>query len=245
MGERWGIYVDVEGFRSILGADELRAVHALGELMRAIFRIGRMCYPQSSDSITAHQFGDGFIVMSRSHEACLDRPAAITTAVMRHMAGNGHYARAAIVEGDLADIQGCYPEEVTSCREGTDCHRISLEAGLMTLTTVMGTALTRGVRLAEAGTGPLLLVGAELVSRFSEARPWQSISNHPPAASLDWIHLDSDIVRSIQEKAGLDSPTAPEVEAALSRYCAENELKSSWTANVREYLGVSAVEERA
>ena len=119
MEERWGVYLDVEGFRAILAANELRAVHSLGEMMRAIFRIGRRCYPQSPEAITAHQFGDGFIVMSWAHEPSLDRCAAITVAIMRHMAGNGGYARAAIAEGDLADVQGCYPEEVMSAGKTT------------------------------------------------------------------------------------------------------------------------------
>jgi hypothetical protein len=243
VAERWGIYVDVEGFRSILGVDELRAVQSLGELMRAVFRIGRLCYPQSPDSITAHQFGDGFIVMSLFHEPCLDRCAAIAIAIMRHMAGNGGYARAAIVEGDLADIQGCYPEEVISCRE--EGHRISLRGGLMTITTVMGTALTRAVRLADAGTGPILLAGAGLVPRFDQARPWRPIPDNASAASLDWVHVDSDLVRSIQAKADLDSPSASELEDGLALYCAKNELKPEWKANVRDLLGVPAVGERA
>ena len=41
MAEPWGIYVDVEGFRSFVDTEQLRAMHALGDLRVTIFRAGR------------------------------------------------------------------------------------------------------------------------------------------------------------------------------------------------------------
>ena len=110
MSDRWSFYIDVEGFRSFLDDDRMRAVRLLGELMRAIFRIGRNCYPDEVERICAHQFGDGFIVIGDHHEESLDRCVAIATAIMRHVAANGAYAKAAIHEGELADVQGWYPD---------------------------------------------------------------------------------------------------------------------------------------
>ncbi len=93
-----------------LGVDEKsRAVSSLGELMRVIVRIGRRCYPGELDRICAHQFGDGFIVIGDHHEDSLDRCVAIAAAVMRHVAANGAYTKAAIAEGDLADVRGVVP----------------------------------------------------------------------------------------------------------------------------------------
>ena len=242
MGERWGIYVDVEGFRSFLDSEQLRAMHALGDLMVAIFRIGRKCYPEPPDRITAHQFGDGFIVMSDSHEQSLDRCLAIAAAMMRHVAASGSYARAAIVEGDLADVQGCYPDEVMSCRDSQCTHRISLHMGLMTITTVMGTALARAVALAEAGkpcsSGPLLLIESEKCARIDSSIQWRTVPGHPEAASIDWVHMQSSLLTSIQDAATLSSPSPPELEAGLARYCDANQLGGKWRANVYDLLNV-------
>ena len=93
--ERWSFYIDVEGFRSFLDDDKMKAVRSLGELMRAIFRVGRNCYPDEMERICAHQFGDGFIVIGDHHEESLDRCVAIATAIMRHVAAHGAYTKAA------------------------------------------------------------------------------------------------------------------------------------------------------
>jgi hypothetical protein len=242
VAERWGIYIDVEGFRSFVGLEQLRAMHALGDLMVAIFRVGRHCYPEPPDRITAHQFGDGFIVMSDSHEQLLDRCVAIAAAVMRHVAMSGSYARAAIAEGDLADVQGCYPDEVMSCRESNCSHRISLHMGLMTITTVMGTALTRAVALAEAGkpcsSGPLLLIESDKCGRLGSSVPRQAVPGCPEIASIDWVHMRSPLLAAVQDAAALNNPSPPELEADLSRYCDENQVASKWRANVYELLNV-------
>lgn len=240
--ERWSFYIDVEGFKAFLSRDRLQAIKSLGEMMRAIFRIGRECYPLPPDVIYAHQFGDGFIVTSREHEESLDRCVAVATAVMRHVAASGCYARAAIAEGDLADIQGVYPEEVMSQSEGG--HRISLHMGLMTITSVMGTALTRTVGLAEAGkpssSGPLLLVSVGNASRVDASIPRVPIPGNHDVVSIDWVRAKSDILQWIQTVANLGSPTAKELEDGLAQYCAENDeaLSPDWKANVHRLLGV-------
>ena len=147
MSDRWSIYLDIEGFGALWESED-RVIWSLGELMRAILRIGRRCYPDVPERLFAHQFGDGFIVVSDHHEKSLERCVTIAVAIMRHVAASGRFVRGAIGEGEMSDISGCYPKEVLGFLE--DDHTICLEAGLMTITPVMGSALIRAVRTDKA-----------------------------------------------------------------------------------------------
>ena len=114
--ERWAIYIDIQGF-SVLWDIEDQVLLSLGELMRAITGIGRLCYPDSPDRLFAHQFGDGFLVISDFGEESLERCTTIAIALLRHVAASGRFAKAAIVEGQMSDIKNCYPKEVLDCLE--------------------------------------------------------------------------------------------------------------------------------
>ena len=110
----------------------------------------------------------------------------------------------------------------------------------MTITTVMGTALTGAVKLAEEHQ-VLSSVRAELVDRFNEVGPWLPVPGNPRVASLDWVHLISESVRSIQATADLASPSPRQLEDGLASYCTNNDLKVEWKAGVRDILGVRTV----
>jgi len=239
MSEPWCIFIDIEGFRLLLGQNEVQALRSLGELMRSIFRIGRGCYPEPPDRLFAYQFGDGFIIASEYHEDTLDRCVAMAVAVMRHVAASGCYARAAIAEGALADIQGCYPEEVMS--QSRDGHVVMLDAGIMTVTPVMGTALTHSVGLAQEGkpasSGPLLIMGADNCSRLDPSTPQTRIPE-TALVSIDWVHMESELLASVQRTAGLASPSAAKLETTLADYCASNRVTPQWRLNVQRLLGV-------
>jgi hypothetical protein len=132
-GRRWSIWIDVEGF-STLWARGDKAVSGLRALMEGIYRLGTRLYRDDGERLFAHQFGDGFIIVADFHEPQLDRCAAIAVALMRHISHAGCLARAAIAEGEFADISGLWPKVIREAiaRDGSDdC--VSLGSGLMTL----------------------------------------------------------------------------------------------------------------
>lgn len=231
----WSIYIDIDGFSALWG-DQLRAVKSLGQLMLAIFRVGRLCYPEPPDRLCAYQLGDGFLIVSDWHEESLERCATIAVALMRHVAGSGCYARAAIAEGDLADIQGCYPPEVMDCREGNQT--VSLHMGLMTITPVMGTALIAAVAVDKAAPrGPLLSVDYSNCARLGP-----DFSTRPMAGgglvSVDWVHFESDLLTGIQKTAGLAAPTPKDLEEMLERYSREEAVPAEWRTSLSNLLGI-------
>jgi hypothetical protein len=235
VSDSWSIYIDIEGF-SVLWDKDDQVLWSLGELMRAIFRLARQCYPREPDRLFAHQFGDGFVVVSDFYEESLERCATVATAIMRHVAGSGCFARGGISEGQLSDIQGCYPKEVLEGLERDQT--VSLEMGIMTINPVMGTALTRAVGVHKvAPRGPLLAIHSSKASRLGA-----SVSRMPiPDAelmSIDWVHMQSDLLTSLQQRARLNSPSPADLEASLDRYCQQHDLPPEWKANVREFLRV-------
>ncbi len=237
MSDRWSIYIDIEGF-SALWERENQVLRSLGELMRAIFRLGRLCYPRVPDRLFAHQFGDGFVVVSDFHEESLERCATVAVALMRHVAASGRLARGAIAEGELSDIQGCYPKEVLDSLDERN-RTVSLDMGLMTINPVMGTALIRAVRVDKvAPRGPLLTIELSKNPRLGPSVPLRLITG-TGLSSIDWVHMNSDLLSSLQHKASLNSPSPADLEVMLADYCREHhDVPDEWRASVHELLRV-------
>jgi len=235
MSDRWSIYIDIEGF-SALWEKEDQVLWSLGELMRAIFRVARESYPQEPYRLFAHQFGDGFVVVSDFHEESLERCATIGVALMRHVAATGRFTRATISEGELSDIRNCYPKEVRDCLEGD--HTVSLHMGLMTINPVLGTALIRAVGVGKvAPRGPLMAIHSSKASRLGQTIPQMPIPGGE-LVSIDWVHMHSELLTSIQQQAGLSAPAPEVLETALSQYSRKHAVPKDWRENIHELLHV-------
>jgi hypothetical protein len=235
MSHFWSIYIDIEGFGSLSGTED-QILWSLGELTLAVFRIGRLCYPHDPDRLFAHQVGDGFLVVSDFHKESLFRCATIATALMRHVAATGELARASISEGELSDVQGCYPEEFREClvRDNT----VSLHMGLMTISPVMGTALIRAIQVDKvAPRGPLLIIDSLESDRLGAGIPKTPIPD-TEFVSIDWVHMDSELLSRIQQTSRLNSKSPRELEDLLRSYCHEQPVPEEWRENVYHLLGV-------
>ena len=164
---RWCSFVDILGFRRLWESEQSKALYALRELMQTIYRIGTRVYANEGERLFVHHMGDGFAIVSDFGEASFERPLGIATALMRRLASAGTFAATAISEGDLSDITGCYPDEVMKdCEDG---HVVRLNTGLMTLSSVMGTAFIRAYRLhGEAPSGPFVIVSKEQEDRVPD-----------------------------------------------------------------------------
>ena len=233
--ERWAIYIDIEGF-SILWETENQVIKSLRELMRAIFRVGRQFYPDSPDRLFTHQLGDGFLIVSDFHEENLERAITIAVALMQHVAACGWLTKSAIAEGELSDIQGCYPGEVMDELEGDNV--VSLEMGLMTLFPIMGTALIRAVKCAKkTPSGPLLTIENSKSDRIPSSVPINLIGDSD-LLCVDWVHMETDLLSRIQKCANLNAPGSKSLEVMLTDYFTKYPLPEKWVANTWKYLGV-------
>lgn len=231
--ERWAIYIDIQGF-SALWEKEDAVLLSLGELMLAIVRIGRNCYPNSPDRIFAHQFGDGFLIISDFPEENLERCVNIAIALLRHVASSGRFAKAFIIEGQMTDIKNCYPTEVLNYLESD--LTVSLSMGLMTIVPVMGTALIRGASLEKnSPSGPLLIIETSKIKRVPKELVLINTSDER-VTSIDWVHFNSELLSKIQNQAKLQVPNELKIEESLRKYCKEHSLKDDWTQNVYRYL---------
>lgn len=235
--ERWCIYIDMEGFSELYNEENLILL-SLGEMMRAIHRIGKLAYPLEGDRLFVHQAGDGFAVQSDFHESSPVRAISIATVILRHIASTGRFARAAIAEGDLADIVGCYPKEVRD--DQIDHQTVSMGAGLMTLFPVMGMGLIRAVGVLKSDPpGPLLLLHPDFLPRLPDDVPTLTTgANSGAPLSVDWVHINLPLVGWIQSQTQL-RPIAPaEIERKLVTYCKQFDLQK-WVGSISQFLHVT------
>lgn len=237
MENRWIINIDIEGFGTLWKREE-KVLLVLGELMHAISQIGKRSFPESPERLFVHQVVDGFLIASNFHEDDLERSVTIAVALMRHVAASGYLTKAAIAEGDLSDIQSCYPRNKMDIREG---RTVRLGMGLMTLFPVMGTALIHVNKVAkESPSGPLLTIEKSKTKRIAPHIPTCPIKGKD-IVSIDWVHMDTEYLSEIQECAQLRAPSPGELETILANYCSRYELPFSWTSSISLYLGVSGI----
>ena len=237
---RWCIFVDILGFSQVWEIEQEQALHSLRELMRAIYRIGTLVYIDEGDRLFVHHMGDGFAIVSDFGEASFERPLGIAAALMRHVASTGMFAAAAVAEGDFSDITGCYPEEVT--KDCDDGNVVALGDGLMTLSTVMGTAFIRAYRLnGNAPPGPFVVVPAELENRIPPGYRSCSVGRETDYGlfSIDWMRAECQTVAWIQKEARLRAPKVEELIQAIKNYCAEySHVREKWSGNLQSMLSV-------
>ena len=233
--ERWCIYVDMEGFSALYDQED-QVFWSLGEMMRAIFRIGNRAYPSEPNRLFVHQTGDGFAILSDHHEPSPLRAIAIAVTILRHVASTGRFARAAISEGEIADIVGCYPQEV---REGRDQDGVAIIGeGLMTLFPVMGTGLIRAVGVDKVGPrGPLLLLDPKFRARLPDEICAHATGGSLSPLAIDWVHTQLPMITEIQSQIGLEIISSAAIEAKLIAYQREFRL-SKWPDSLKRYLNI-------
>lgn len=240
MDNRWAIYIDIEGFSTLHANGNDAALWALNRLMLAIYRIGTSTYSQSPNRLFAHQFGDGFLIVSDFSEKSLDRAALITVLLMKFITNFGVFAKAAIAEGSISDISGYYPDEVMN-HHNKEGFPIMMGEGLMTITPVMGSALINAVSINKRSPkGPLLTMPSDYKDRLSSI----FIVNDIPEwnlISLDWVHTDCNELIDIHKKADLEYPSSENLEKSIRDYVIKHELPSEWITNCSKHLKVENI----
>ncbi len=221
MNGRWGISIDIEGFSRHYEYNEEcenYAILALGELMNSIFQIGNRCFPGTpernySERLFAHQYGDGFLLCSDFPEPDASKAIAIAIVIMRHMTMKGYATKAAISTGNLSDIKGYYPEPMRDAKD----ERVCMGMGLMTIVSVMGTALTKAHKLATTKSGAVLILDKQLLELgLPEGTKTGSASSN----CIDWVASNLALADEIANKSQLQTASAEELCEKLKVYCA-------------------------
>ena len=198
--------------------------------MGGIYAIGTKVFTEDGSRLFAHQFGDGFVIVSDFHETNLDRCTAIAVALMRHISKAGCLARAAIAEGDFADISGCWPREIREARALNGGERaVQLGSGLLTLLPVMGTALISANKLDSCNPtkGAILTVETANASRISRDFRRTTVAQNSGITVIDWVHATSPILEEIEAKGGIGRDPK-ETEDAVRQYIASQTPPPLW-----------------
>jgi hypothetical protein len=234
MDKRWSIYIDIEGFGARYD-QTMDALVPLNALMEGIYLIGTKKYTDDVSRLFAHQFGDGFVIVSCFEEKSLDRAIAISIALMRHILAAGGLAKASVSEGGFSDIKGCYPREIT---DGEKNGSISIGAGLMTIIPVMGSALINAVGVDKRSpSGSLLTIDSVNRVRISPDFRTNEIENG--LYSINWLKGEHGLVQEISEISGLSIQAEAERIVALKQYIINNKLKPNWVRTTCYEQGIS------
>ncbi|SNS88423.1 hypothetical protein [Sphingopyxis indica] len=238
-GKRWSIWIDIEGFSTLWGREN-KAVLGLTALMEGIYRIGNQVYRGDGDRFFAHQFGDGFIIVADFHEPGLDRCAAIAVSLMRHVSRTGCLARAAIAEGEFADISGLWPKVIREAgvRDGSDdC--VALGSGVMTLLPVMGTALIAANKLDAKNPvkGSILTIATANAARISPSFQRKEVAEDRRLTIIDWVHSEHGLIDQIWTTAGIGRLTC-EIGQAVRDYVIAEKPPPAWVEGTHRYNSV-------
>lgn len=233
MNQRWALYIDIEGFGAKWNDTTMGAFRGINALMQGIFWIGDRFYREPPDRLFAHQYGDGFLIVSDFHEQLLDRAILIGVALLRHLLAIGEIAKCAIAEGEISDIQHCYPREI---RDQLEEASISLGHGVMTITPVLGSALINAVFLAKKSpSGPILSIATRNANRLSCGIRLTHVDSC--VAVLNWLRGEPTGLAALQIAAGLAQYTEDERLRQLTAYIESNAfVKPEWVSNADKYL---------
>ncbi|WP_141246963.1 hypothetical protein [Halomonas salipaludis] len=223
MDKRWSIYIDIEGFGARYD-QTMAALLPLNALMEGIYLVGSKKYDDDVNRLFAHQFGDGFVIVSCFEEEKLDRATSIAIALMRHVLASGGLAKASISEGGFSDIKSCNPKPVT---DNEHDGIVSIGGGLMTIIPVMGTALINAVSVDKRSpSGSLLTIDSTNKDRISFNFQSNGIENN--LHSINWLIGEHDLVNEILAESGLKIQPEEERVKTLKKYIKDNKLKPNW-----------------
>ncbi|MDP1771534.1 MAG: hypothetical protein Q8L15_04560 [Methylobacter sp.] len=185
--------------------------------MDSIVKIGTLSFPgdsdkNSSERLFAHQFGDGFIICSDFPEPDASRAISIAVAIMRHMIIKGYATKAAISAGDMLDIKGYYPKSVRDAESGI----VYLGMGLMTIISVMGTALTKAHKLSDTQKGAVLILDDNLAKL---GLPEGVELNGDAGNCINWVSSNLPLSDHIAKKSGLETANPQMLIEKLNLYC--------------------------
>lgn len=221
--KRWGIYIDIEGFGAKFDQN-ITSLLPLNALMEGIFQIGVRKYSDDANRLFAHQFGDGFVIVSCFKEETLNRPVAIAISLMRHVLASGGVAKASIAEGGFSDLKSSYPKQIVDIENDG---RIQIGRGLMTIIPVMGTALINSVGLDKLSpSGSLLTIHVDDKNRISSEYRSREIENH--LLSVNWLKGEPSLVSEICSISGLNNPPEKVRVESLKKYICQNKLSPNW-----------------
>jgi hypothetical protein len=239
--QRWGIFIDIEGFSKLWSQDNL-GLRALIHLTRLVFRIGDQAFPDVPERLFAHQGGDAFYVASDFHETSLDRCAAIAIVLLRGMLEEGFVARAALAAGSIADHASCRPPEVraASVRED-DSSLVRMGQGLMTLQSVLGEGIINAVGLDKRVKlkGSLAIVAESARERLSDGFIMRPVDGFPGVLALDWIHSVSPLIGDITRAIGFGGADPADLSDRLRAYVADHSRPEIWSGPTFRYAGLS------
>ena len=236
--ERWTIYVDILGFSNLYKNNPRETLRSLGELIEIIWYIGRDIYPNSSDRLFIHQYGDGIAITSEFLDEKLTRPIYISIFLMQYMLNKNCLLQIGIAQGEFTDILNCYPAAVIKEAEDISCQfgsigGLRVGAGIMNFQQIMGLSFISAVELSNNGSGLSLRLEETFVDTVEDDQfNWR---RNKGAVEINWLCQYKEVM-SIYENLKLEIPNREDLISYLNKYIQCYRLKRKWTSTQRFLL---------
>lgn len=231
MSERTAMFIDIQGFAVLYGG-ERDSLWGLSELMRGVYLLGTEANSLGISRLFAHHIGDGFVLVDDGGAANVTR--LVSTAVALHqftLIRAGHFCASAIERGEMADVMGCYPEEVRNARSKHGA--LPLGDGLMTVFPVMGTAIIKTAKLqTKAHAAAILLPGGQAAGLEQGIRTRSEGDN----LFVDWVGSMSPTIEMARRILGIDQVTPTQLTEAIDVSILRNKCKPDWAARTWAFL---------
>lgn len=230
---RCGIFIDIEGTKSIYQNDELKFYRSLDSLLSSALKISCIQFPETN-RLLVHQMGaDGVFIISDFLYKNLEIPISISIYLMQRLLIIGSVGKCGISIGDFADIQSCLPllkNQIELNQLNPNC------GGLMSKVNVMGTALIKSYRLTGKPSGSLVSITKSLESTIPEEINYREIETK---LILDWIHTETEPLNFIYKALDEEKYSIDDLEKKLISYVDKTPkgLCDKWIVNTISFNG--------
>lgn len=228
------MFVDIQGFAALYGGHH-DSLWGLSELMRGVYLLGAEAKRLGISRLFAHHIGDGFVLVDDGGPANVTR--LVSVAVVLHqftLIKTGHFCATAVERGEMADVMGCYPEEVRDARSKHGA--VPLGDGLMTIFPVMGTAIIKTVKLqAKAHAATILFPAAQAAGLADGIRTKAEDDN----LFVDWVGSMSPTIKMAREILAIDRVTPAQLVGSVDAAILRNKCKPDWAERTWGFLSRS------
>jgi hypothetical protein len=236
--EKWSLWIDLEGFSHYyLSCQGGKALRLLSSLMLDLYKIGTKIYQDDENRLFIYQFGDGFIVCPYIGDATLVRPISVAIALMQSLASKDGFARAAISQGEIADVVSCYQKEITdNLKDGS----VPLGRGIMTINPVLGDALINAHNLSMSNPkGPRLLLDIKMKSNLEAVAKNNVIiiDQYNDHVGIDWVRSKTKLAEDILNVISVDRPSEEILVKKIKDYISGNQnLNEEWKNSAEKLI---------
>jgi len=228
--DRCGIYIDIEGTKSMYRNDEYAFYKSLDCLLSTVFKITRFSLPHGNEFFIHPMGVDGIFLVSRYSFTSYEVPINISVFLLQNLLFEGAIGKCGVSIGNNFDIQSFLNNFKVVIEE------LNIDRTNLFYTKIMGTALLNSYSLTGSPSGGLLVIDNSLIEQIPDNIVTRTTKNY---LFVDWIHTESKYLDDLYKYLKKTKPSVNELKIQLQLYINKNinNLSENWINNTILYNG--------